>query len=289
MGKIKKNRGVQEAYKLNSQTQNFYRQKITLLALNCFKWEGLPNNIPERFIETQLFYEGKLAFYEDPIVGLVCTKCNSSGMINAYDEPLSYNLYASDGYNKLVKTSELAILRNNKLEIPTSQFANYYIKKFFELDRTIDVNVLQQKTSKIIPCEESQRLTIENMFMQYEGNVPIIYAHKAFNTDSIKPIDLSSDYVADKLQILKDELWRECLDTLGIKSANTEKKERLIVSEVESNDQLVELAGDIFLEARQSLCHEVNDRFGTEMWVERRAENNGSLYRGTGNTSGSEL
>lgn len=281
----KKKRGVEESFILNQKSVNFYTEKLTLLAMNCFEWENLPEGIPERFIEKVLYNEGKVAFAIDKKYGDVCCKCNINGSLNMYDEAKSYNLLATNGYNNTFKADEVVIVRNNKDELPTSFFVDYYVKKLFEIDRTIDTNVIQQKTSRIVLCEESQKLSLENLLMQYEGNVPFIFGYKTFDKEMMNSLDLTAPYVADKLQELKVNIWRECLDTLGINNANTEKKERLITDEVNANNQLINLSSDIYLESRQIACDAMNEKFGWNVSVKRRGEEekeDGEIYGGSG-------
>lgn len=55
------------------------------------------------------------------------------------------------------------------------------------------------------------------------------------NIDGLDSIDTTSPYVAGDLQILKRQIWNEALTYLGIENSNTEKKERLVTDEINSN------------------------------------------------------
>lgn len=278
----RKKSGVDESFFLSKKTENFYRNRLMLLAVNAFKWEGLPEGMPELFIERSLYNTGLLAFAMDPIVGLICCKAVPSGDFNMYDEALYYELHASNGYSQQFKKDDIVLLRNNKLEIPTSSLVDYYIEQLFEFDRTIQTNVKLQKISNIICCDESQRLTLENLLMQYEGNVPFIFGNKNLDLSALQKTDLNVPYVARDLYELRKDIWRDCLDTIGINNANTDKKERMITGEVNSNNQLIELSGDIFLESRELCCSQVFEKWGHNMSVERRVEIDGDLYGGAG-------
>ena len=43
----------------------------------------------------------------------------------------------------------------------------------------MDVNIQAQKTPILILAEESQRLTMQNAYMQYDGNEPFIFGNKS--------------------------------------------------------------------------------------------------------------
>ena len=54
---------------------------------------------------------------------------------------------------------------------------------------------------------------------------------------------------------------------LGINNANTSKKERLVTSEVESNDQLINYYLNCFYKTRKKACDILNEKFGTNVEI----------------------
>ena len=55
-----------------------------------------------------------------------------------------------------------------------------FAQKLYNVSRAIDVNINAQKTPLMIVCDEKQKLTMKNVYMQYEGNEPFIFANKLF-------------------------------------------------------------------------------------------------------------
>ena len=142
----------------------------------------------------------------------------------------------------------------------------------YEIDRAIDVNARAQKTPILITCEEKQRLSMLNMYKQYDGNAPVIFGDKALNTGDIKAISTGAPYVADKLYTLKTEIWNEALTYLGISNINITKKERLITDEVQRNQGGTIMSRESRLMARQKACEEINKMFGLDIWVEFKSD-----------------
>lgn len=51
-----------------------------------------------------------------------------------------------------------------------------FAKRLYNLDRAIDVNANAQKTPVVIKCTQEERLTLMNLYKQWEGNEPMISA-----------------------------------------------------------------------------------------------------------------
>ena len=107
--------------------------------------------------------------------------------------------------------------------------------------------------------------------MQYDGNEPFIFGDKNLDIEGIKSLDIGSPFVADKLQILKHQIWNEALTFLGIENSNQDKKERLVSDEVGSNYGNVEAQRNVMLNARRQAVKKINSMFGTDINVKFRS------------------
>ena len=120
-----------------------------------------------------------------------------------------------------------------------------------------------QKTPWILLVDEKQRLALENFLNQYEGNKPAILGNKNnLNPENFKAIDTRAPYVIDKIMDYKRQIWNEVLTFLGINNLQDEKKERLIESEINSNNELINLNLQSFFAPRQNACKQFNEKFG---------------------------
>ena len=147
-----------------------------------------------------------------------------------------------------------------------------YSKRLYDLDRAIDVNAKAQKTPVLIQCDESQRLTMKNLYKQYEGNEPFIFGSKGLDANGLKVLQTGAPYVADKLYELKSQIWNEALTYLGISNTNVTKKERMISDEVIRN-----MGGTIAsrysrLESRRQAVEQINKMFNLNIEVNYRAD-----------------
>lgn len=259
--------------RLNDRVLTDYYYRLMLIARALFKWEGLPNGIDEKWIERYLFTEGACIFYKDPTLGFMVAKMGIDGTYNAYDEPTKVFPYATNYIyegEQLINNSNCIIIRNNDDMIPTYPTIQLYSFKLTNIDRTIDTNVIAQKTPIIVKCTDKQKLSFKNAMNQRNDNEPVIYADKGLNTEEVKVLDIKAPIVFDKLQLQKHAVWNECMTFLGINNANMDKKERLVDDEVQANNEQVQASEDIFLKARQKACEEINKMFGTNISVKRR-------------------
>lgn len=257
-----------ESSRINNATYQFFFMKLMSVALTCFKWKNLPNSVDERFLELTLANRGSCLFFKDEELGFLALPANLSGQLNVYNIPKMRQAFASTGYNKMCDDTDSVIIFNNYLHYSTLSIVEHYAVRLYEMQRTIDVNVKAQKTPKIFKSNEQQRLTLQNIFMKYEGNEDAIFIDKEFDMNALQVFDTSSPYVADKIRMLMSQTFSNFLNDLGIENITTEKKERINESEAESVKGYVEIGRNIFLTARKQACDEINRMFDLNINVE---------------------
>ena len=270
---MKKGRKAQtEAFLQNQRTYLQYVNRLTELSISMFDWQNLPDTIDARFLELALFNDGMAVFFKDEVMGYLGLQVMIGGALDVYRIPITRTAFAQNGYQMKLDQSNSVIIFNNMLHTNSILDVQEMSKRLYEIQRTIDVNVIQQKTPKIITCTENQRLVMKNLYAQYVGNEPFIFGDKNLDLSGIKTFDTTSPYVADKLYDLKTQYWNEALTYLGISNVNTVKKERMITDEVQRN-----LGGTIAsrysrLFMRQQACEQINKMFGLNISVDYRED-----------------
>ena len=257
-----------ESASTNVRTYDMFFQRLMELAINSFQWINLPDTIDPRFLELVLFEQGHAIFFKDEVIGYLALMCTATAPFDVYNVPMRRRAYSSNnGYQKDLTIQDSVIIYNNYLRTNGFLELTQYARRLCEIQRTIDVNVVAQKTPLLLQCSENQRLTLKNVYMQYSGNQPAIFGEKNLMPDSVKVLNTQAPYVADKLQILKRQVWNEALTFLGIENANTEKKERLVSDEVNSNLGSVYAQRMARLNARKDACEKINRMFGLNIDV----------------------
>lgn len=260
-----------QSAELNNKTYIDYYNRLMELALNVFEWENLPPSVDERFLELTLYEMGYCLYFNDEIIGNLALTCTIGGQLDVYRIPVLRRAYAVNGYNKMCSTKDSVLIFNNYLHTPTQLTIELFARRLYEIERAIDVNVKAQKTPTLILSSEQQRLTMQNLYMQYDGNEPFIFGDKNMDIEGIKSLKTDAPFVADKLEILKHQIWNEALTFCGIENSNQDKKERLVSDEVGSNYGNIEAQRNVMLNVRKQACKKINAMFGTNIDVHFRS------------------
>ena len=249
---------------INDKTLFDYQDRLRMLATSLFTWEGLDDVAgtgASRFLEQVLFEEGRACFIKDPELGFMALRCNPSDKFNIYNLPTQVNAW-SIGYNKMFPFDKIVYIMNNEIQKPTMFALELFCYRLYETERTIDVNLIAQKTPVLIEGDSKSILTLKNVYMQYSGNVPFVFGNKQFDiSNKLNVLNTNAPYVVDKLDIHKHQIFDDALTLLGIDNANTDKKERLITNEVESNEQLINYYLNCWYKTRKRACDEINKKF----------------------------
>ena len=250
--------------------QGFYRDRLTDIALSCVKWKNLPEEIDPRFLEWCLFYDGMAIFFKDDITEkFVCIQVMPSGQFNMYRIPKERTAYAVNGYqNSDLNEHNSVIIYNNLLRKPSVQDIEIYAKKLTNIDLTLNVNVNAQKTPIAIICDETQRLTFQQLYQNYAGNMPFIFGDKGLNLDNVKSINTQADYKGEELNKLKTDIWNEALTYLGVSNVQYQKKERINTEEINRSMGGAFASRRSRIKARQNAVEEINKMFGLSIEVD---------------------
>lgn len=262
-----------ESAVMNNATYIQYFNRLVELSISMFEWQGLPETVDPRYLELHLFQNGSMVYFRDEVMGDLCLDCIANGQFDVYGNPISRRAYSSyNQYQKTLNESDSVIIWNNYLRQPSVLDVKMFAKRLYNLDRIIDVNVNAQKTPVLVQGTEKQRLTLVNLYKEFDGNAPFIFGDKNFDLNSLRAISTNAPYVADKLYQLKTQIWNEALTYLGISNLNIQKKERMITDEVQRNQGGTIASRYSRLEARREAVDKINRMFGTDISIDYRED-----------------
>lgn len=269
MSRKRKDKTFWESANHNDEAFQHYYMQLLDIGLSVFNWTGLPETIDPRFMELTIMSEGKAVFFKDEELGFLALQCAANGPFNVYRIPINRRAYAVNGYSNELDESNSVIIYNNMLKTVMTPDLEWYARRIADLDCAMDVNAKAQKTPVLIECYEDELLTMNNAYMKYSGNMPVIFSKKNTHLkDNISVLRTDAPYVADKLEELKLMLWNEALTFLGISNVNVVKKERLVSDEVRRNLGGTYANRQSRLKMRQEACEQINKMFGLNVWCE---------------------
>ena len=238
------------------------------MSISSFEWKNLPNTVDARYIEMELFTSGCLVYFDDDVIGNLCLNCITSGRFDVYGYPLLRTAYSRyNNYQKLLKNTNSVIIWNNYMHTNSQTNIDGFARRLANIDRIIDVNVNAQKTPVLIQGNDKQRLTLLNLYKEFDGNSPFIFGDKSLDLNGLKSITTQAPYVSDKLYELKTKIWNEALTYLGITNVSYQKKERMVSDEV-LRSQGGTIANRMSrLNSRREAVEQINNMFGTDIEV----------------------
>lgn len=266
---------------INGQVTSFikYRDQLMELGMTMIGWDF--SKIPEsertflnqRQVEYHEYFRGATVFFKDEeLGGYLILPVILNGPFDFDDVPINRIAYAKNGYRKELNDENSVVIYNNYLRKPSCYTVEHYAHRLADLEGAIDVNCKAQKTPVAVLCNENERLTMLNLYEQYDGNQPFIFGQKELNVKGVSAINTGAPFVADKMYQIKMQIWNEALTHLGISNISYQKKERLVSDEVIRN-----MGGTIAsrysrLEMRRDAVKKIKDMFGVDIEVDYRED-----------------
>ncbi len=224
-----------DAEKRRIQYQNNYTAIICSLFNNSVTLKGFEGDyaVPKRYLLKILREFGGVAYDKQTKLFLRYVEQG----IDVYGLPKKYTLYGANGYNVQRDPSEVVILRANDLKFPIREYIDQQISKLIEFDMSIEQNLDAIKTMTIVEVkDQSNLLSVVNEMESRRIGASILYKSKAVSQDSLNVSSTNAQYLIDKLQQARKEVYNETLSSLGIEVANIDKRERVQEAEIDASN-----------------------------------------------------
>lgn len=245
----------------------YYFTTFYELAINRFKWNGLPDEIDQRYLEMSLCNTGGVIFFYDATIGYAALQCAWTGFDNYYN-PLDFYVVTPTGFTANIDKEEGVMIWNNFMRVSDLPFVSMFAKNIADVYASAMVNCKAQKHPVAIYAEdEKEKLSLENAYMKVDGNHPIIYVKSKNMIDKFGTIDTKAPFVAPELFNIKDKMMEEFLKWLGVKIPLINGRERLLSSEQADANAVTYQLRNRGLHAREIACEQINRKFGLNLSV----------------------
>lgn len=259
-------------------TEQMYISTLTELSVNRFQWDGLPEEIDRTFIEKELHFSGLVVFFHsskglepdetDKYNRYFALKATPQGNINMYDNPTQFQVYGNTMIERQLNARMCVPIWANTMRVPQRSAIVLYARKLAKIDRTIDITIESLRYSRLVTGNANQRQSLINIMRQVDEGKPVVYTSQNFDPSSVQVFDLGvHPDTLPKLMDARNSLWNQAMGFLGINNANQDKRERLVASEVQANDEQVLAVRATALNTRQYACEQINKMYGLHVSV----------------------
>ena len=252
----------------NWRTYQMYLREMLTLAENVFEFENLPDFIDVAFLNKKLLRDGSIAFFKDEYLGVIALPYSVMGTLDIYQRPQKIMAIAPNGsYRRILNPDEYIIMYDNNGRYPLFLDITQYAERIALDTRTIDINILQQRTPRFWKTSSDKERSIRDIINNIDGLENTVLTYEDINIDDIQLVLEPAPYVADKIDIQKEKLWNEFLRLIGIANMNFQKKERNIKDEVLASQGGTIASRYSRFEPRQKAIKQINEKFGTNINV----------------------
>lgn len=256
-----------------------YRMWIARMALNRFKWLNLPETCDERFLEFTLLRNGvaSIAYPKKMPGSFFSTMANTNGRWNVYDTPCRWESIGNNGWRFNASPENGVLVYDSRDRYPNWQMVELFARRLAALDRVEDINLSQQKTPWLIEADREQVNDAKQLYKQIAGGEPAIIAKPRLGNIALNAINTGVPYLGKELSDKKLALWDEVYSFLGISHVG-QKSERLTSEEVSASNEPSNLMALDGLNARRDAANKLNARFGLDVHVVWRKDNESDVY-----------
>lgn len=261
---------------LNTQIGRFYQRYLLKKAMAVFKWT-LPAWWDENYFLYVLYCRGYAAIFDSKKFGVIPQECGLAGY-NVFYRPVEVIIANPLLDIKRLKIGPEAVLMQLQPDyMGILDLCGHYAAKMALASSAIDQNLWHTKISTIFFAgSDAEQQSIKKAYDRMSGGDPMVVVNKnlrdadgnlkyeVFNRD-VKQGYVISDLIADLRKIEAE------FDTrVGIPNANTDKRERLIMDEVNANNVETTILSDMWMDSIQDAISQIKDRFGLTLTCERR-------------------
>ena len=281
---------------------------------SMFKWSGLPDTIPQKWLESYLLVDGQCAVINTE-KGLFATNGGMGADPDEYYIPTKYivtNPYlpqnASAGKDYTISGSEqnAVLVRNDTYTVGLMPLLLKYCTQMVENDISMTIaDIWARATVAMSAADDQTRESAELWLKRLRkgelgiiGEAPFLAGNQAesLRTNPIGNVAGTLTDLIEYHQYLKAGLYND----IGLNSNYNMKREAIMQGEAQLNDDALHPLIDTMLACRKEAAEEINRLFGTEIsvefnsaWLDNEKENDTLLdqieAQGEGNEADNDI
>ena len=251
----------------NFATYNMYLRQLLTLAENVFEFKNLPTYIDISYLNKQLLRNGSIAFFMDEVLGLLALPYVVVNGLDVYGRPRRIEVLGQNGYRRMLNSDEFVIMYDNNGRYPLYLDICQYAERLALDTRTADINIAQQKTPRVFKTTPEKERSLKDLVNNVDGYENTIITYDNLEIDETTMILAPAPYVADKIDLHKQNDYAEFLRLIGISNLSFQKKERNISDEIQAMQGGTIASRFSRFEPRKRAVEEINLKFNQNIEV----------------------
>ena len=252
----------------NFATYNMYLRQLLTLAENVFEFKNLPPFIDVSYINKQLLRKGSIAFFKDEILGLLALPSIVVNGLDVYGRPKRIEVLGQNGYRRILDSDEFVIMYDNNGRYPLYLDICQYAERIALDTRTADINIAQQKTPRFFKTSTEKERSVRDVVNNVDGYENTIITYDNMDLDETSTVLAPAPYVADKIDLHKQNDYNEFLRLIGVSNLSYQKKERNISDEIQAMQGGTIASRYSRFEPRKRAVEEINKKFNLNIEVQ---------------------
>lgn len=190
-----------------------------------------------------------------------------------YDYPIDVNLVQTRGAKFIptdpqVVNKDVVIIWAQRNHKPISEYVDFIIEKVVDVDMVIRTQLKTLKMPWAITTTPENESTLKSLFRKLDNDDDALFLSGA-EKDSFNIITGSQQYIIDKLWQYRLSLLGELDTFFGVNNmGGMEKKEHLVVDEININNQKIQASGDCIADVIREGCEDVKKYLGFNLTLE---------------------
>lgn len=252
---------------------NYWVEMLFEKCIRIFKWRGLPDNMPQKEIETRLIYDGFCGYVNDGYKGQMIASGSMYGVTQYYDEytNFKYAVPTCKGGAPLIG-KECVVINNTALRNSLFPLIRRYASLLAHAEISLKISLVNLRATDVFAVEDNSIAESVKAYYAklYEGKPDIIIDDALVN--AIKNIaNVRQGNAVNDCLTARNEILRAFYNEIGVRYAR-DKKERLVSDEATGDAQMLLINIKDMLAQRKKASEEINRIFGRNTGVELSEE-----------------
>ena len=266
-----------------SYNADYFRwvQAIIVTKLGMFSYGNVEEyELNSEIMERALMFNNFLCGADVPGIGFGIYRWRANSVFNRYWRPETVELLTLTG--RVVATNvpfeKIVLFRDNRLDITPFLTLNSWIEKIMEKEKTIDSIFTWLSLPVIISGDKTQATEFKNLVRKAITREPFIVGAKGFK-DHVEMFNIDLPVELSEVYDIMKKYRGFALASMGIYEVD-EKRERIVTSEIEAQNDYVDMVYTGMYNERKRFVEECNKKFGTKITLkETYTENQNDSIR----------